>query len=104
MTSSVNTQTDEYQMGLLVAGVAAAAGEGSADAAQLDALKRQVLPSLEAIRNLNRAGNTVLLGAEITKAREAFTAIMGTHWQPNPGGQVAQALKAKGVDPTAITG
>lgn len=94
----------QHQFGLLVAGISAAVGEGAADHSQIAALRRHVLPRIEKLQRLNRTGNTAAMETTIGEALKHFTRVMGEQWQPDPSGQVAQAMRAKGVDPSTITG
>ncbi|PZT99476.1 MAG: hypothetical protein DI630_16800 [Gordonia sp. (in: high G+C Gram-positive bacteria)] len=94
----------QHQWGLLIAGISAAVGEGSADASQIAALRRHVLPRIEKVQRLNRVGNTAVMETTIDEARTQLTQVMGEHWQPDPNGQVARALRSRGVDPSTITG
>lgn len=101
--TSVPADDYRHQWGLLISGIMAAVGERSADSGQIAALKRHVLPRIETVQRLNRTGDTDQVPAVIGDARAQFTRIMGQHWQPAPSGQVAQAMRAKGVDPSTIT-
>lgn len=94
----------QHQFGLLVAGISAAVGEGSADHSQIAALRRHVLPRIEKVQRLNRTGHTAAMETTISEALTHFTRIMGEQWQPDPNGQVARALRSRGVDPSTITG
>ena len=102
--SSIPTTDPQHQFGLLVAGISAAVGEGAADHSQIAALRRHVLPRIEKVQRLNRAGNTAATEPIIGEALTHFTRIMGEQWQPDPNGQVARALRSRGVDPSTITG
>lgn len=97
-SSSKTIPDTDYRMqfGLLVADIAAATEQGLDEAQRAD-MHRNLLPRIHRIRDLNKANQRGRLDHEIRQARAIFQHIMGEHWTPNPDGQVARALKHRGI-------
>lgn len=86
-----------HQFAVLVGKITAACEDGLRDDAQKRAIQEDLLPRVEAIRDLDKANARGQLDAAIRDATTCFHMIFGRNWRPRPGNTVAKAAKARGI-------